>query len=134
MNKHLAIQLLRAAARSLREGVATEREWSTVTRAIVVAQGLERRGIVRGLSGHLRSAADALQEIGRRAMDAGTWNATPLDLLELDVITTAIELHEYQLQLLSYGELRRVVERAEAEICSAGGRVVDVGQMRGVLA
>ncbi|MEZ2293064.1 hypothetical protein [Variovorax sp. RCC_210] len=93
-----AVDLLQDAARSLREGVATEHEWSTVARAIVVAQSLERRGIVRGLGEHLHSAAIALQEIGRRAMDAGVWNATPLHLLELDVISTAIELHELQLQ------------------------------------
>ncbi len=95
-----AIYPLQAAARALREGVATEHEWSTVARAIVVAQDLERRGIVRGLRGHLHNAAVALQEIGRRAMDAGVWIATPLHLLELDVIATAIELHELQLQQL----------------------------------
>jgi len=109
------VATLQAAARALREGVATEHEWSTVARAICWAQALERRGIVRGLTEHLHSAAVALQEIGRRAMDAGVWNATSLNLLELDVISTAIELHELQLQEL-------------------GMRLVDVDQAQGVAA
>jgi len=115
MSTQPAIQTLQAAARSLREGVATEHEWSTVARAIVVAQGLARRGVVRGLGEHLHSAAVALQEIGRRAMDAGVWNATPMHLLELDVISTAIELHELQLQQLD-------------------AQHVDVDQLQGALA
>jgi hypothetical protein len=130
----LAINPLRAAAKALREGVATEWEWAIVASAMNVAQAIERQGIVKGLAEHLRSAEVALQAIERRAMAPGAWKATALYYQELDHIATAVDLHEYQLQQLSYGEFRRVVVCAEAEIRSAGGRVVDVGQMQGVLA
>jgi len=129
-----AITPLRAAARALREGVATEWEWSVVASAMNVAQVIERQGVVRGLVEHLHSAELALQAIQQRAMSGGAWQATALYYQELDHITEAVDLHEFQMQQLSYGEFRRAVVRAEAEIRSAGGPVVDVGQMEGMAA
>lgn len=130
----LAINPLRAAARALREGVATEWEWAIVVSAMNVAQAIEAQGVVRGLAEHLRSSELALQGIQRRAMANGTWCPTALYYQELDAISEAVDLHEYQMQQLSYGEFRRALVRAEAEIRATGGRVVDVGQMEGMAA
>lgn len=130
----LAITPLRAAARALREGVATEWEWAVVVSAINVAQVIDKQGVVHGLAEHLHSAELALQGIQRRAMASGTSCATALYYQELDAIREAVDLHEYQMQQLSYGEFRRAVVRAEAEIRATGGRVVDVGQLEGMAA
>ena len=130
----LAITPLRAAARALREGVATEWEWSIVASAINVAKAIEKQGVVRGLAEHLRSAELAVEAIQLRAMDGGTWHATALYYQELDHITTAVDLHEFQMQRLSYGEFRRALTSAEAEIRNSGGRVVDVREQEGMAA
>lgn len=124
-----AIDPLRQAARALREGVATEWDWSVVASAINVAKAIERGGVVRGLAEHLHSAESALQAIERRAMASGAWQPTALYYWELDQINTAVDLHEFQMRQLAYGEFRRAVARAVAEIRSTSGRVVDVGQM-----
>lgn len=129
-----SITPLRAAARALREGVATEWDWAIVASAINVAQAIDRQGIVRGLAEHLHSAEGALHGIYARAMTSGTWCATALYYQELDHITTAVDLHEYQASKLSFGEWRRALKRAEDEIRSTGGRVVDVVQPQGLAA
>lgn len=124
-----AVVPLRAAEKSLREGVATEWDWSVVASALNVAQAIEAQGVVRGLGEHLRSADMALKAIERRAMTTGTWRPTALYWLELDQIKTAVDLHEFQMRSLSYGEFRKAVARAVAEIRSTGGRVIDIGQL-----
>lgn len=121
-----AITPLRTAARALREGVATEWEWAIVASAINVALSIDKQGVVRGLAEHLRSAEGALQGIYARAKTSGTWCATALYYQELDHITTAVDLHEFQVGKLSFGEWRRALKQAEAEIRSVGGRVLDV--------
>ena len=129
-----AITPMRAATRALREGVATEWEWSVVVSAVNVAQAIDKQGVVRGLAEHLHSAELALQGIHQRAMASGTWCATALYYQELDHIATAVDLHGFQMQQLSYSEFRHAVLRAAAEIRAAGGRVVDVGQLEGAFA
>lgn len=124
-----AIDPLRAAARALREGVASEWDWSIVASAMNVAQAIERQGIVRGLQEHLRSAELALQGIQQRAMASGEWRPTSLYYQELDHISSAVDLHEYQLGQLAYSEFRQAVARAASEIRSTGGRVFEVGQL-----
>lgn len=125
---------LRAAARSLREGVATEWDWSIVASAITVAQAIDKQGIVRGLAEHLHSAEIALQGIYARAMTSGTWCATALYYQELDHITTAVDLHEFQVGKLGFGEWRRALKRAEDEIRSTSGRVVNVAPVGSIAA
>jgi hypothetical protein len=85
----LAIVPLQSAAKALREGVATEWQWSIVASAMNVAQAIEGQGIVKGLAEHLRSAELALQAIERRAMAAGVWKPTALYYQELDHIAAA---------------------------------------------
>lgn len=124
------IDPLRAAEKALREGVASEWDWSVVASAINVAKAIEAQGVVRGLAEHLGSAEIALQEIERRAISSGSWQSPTLYWLELDQIRTAVDLHEFQVRNLSYGEFRRAVARAMSEIRSTGGRVVDIGQLK----
>jgi hypothetical protein len=44
----------------------------------------------------------------------------------IETLDTAIDLHEYQLQQLSYGEFIQASERAHRYVSSTGGQVVHV--------
>lgn len=115
---------LHAASRALREGVATEWQWSVLASSINAAMAVEKQGVVKGLHEHLHAAELALQGIYRRAMQGGTWRPTALYYLELDVINTAVDLHEFQLKQLSHGEVIRALDYAQAEVRSSGGKAI----------
>lgn len=124
----------RPALAALREGVASEQQWHTLASAVETALAIDRRGVVRGMRGHLLLGEQALAGIRRRAMDGGTWCPTPLYLQEIDDVTEALRMHEFQLQQMRCSEFRRVVLRTKGELRRADGRVVDVDQLQGVLA
>jgi len=117
---------LRLCLKALREGVATELQHDTMHSCLVIAQAIERTGIVRGLANHFTAAIDACDAIALRCRRGPTWQRTALHFYELDALTTAVDLHEYQLQQLSAGELHAVVNRVKATTLSAGGRVIQV--------
>lgn len=118
------MQPLQSAFRALRESVATETHWSYLASAINVAMAIEAQGVVRGLHEHLHAAELALQAIYRRAMEARYWKPVPLYYLELDAISTAVDLHAFQLSQLGHGEFNRALDNATAEVASSGGRVI----------
>lgn len=117
---------IKGAHRALREGVATEWQWTLLASAMNVAQAIERQGVVRGLKEHLHSAEMALAGIRQRAVATGDWQAPTLYFQELDNVTAAVNFHEYQLLQLSDGELRQCSAVAIAEIRSTGGRVFEL--------
>lgn len=117
---------LKAAFQALRQGVATEWQWSIVASSMNCAQAIERQGVVKGLHEHLRAAELALQGIQHRAMATGEWRSTALYYQELDNIKTAVDLHEFQLRQLSHGEAMRAIVYAEAEVRGTGGRTVEL--------
>lgn len=129
----VAIDPIREAARLTREGVATESNWSLLASAVNVAKAIERQGVVRGLAEHLARAEEALNAISRRALAGGAWKATALYWQEIEHINTLVDLHEFQLQQLSYGEAHRATRRAIRDIHQAGGRVVMVDQVQEAL-
>jgi len=121
---------LQAAFTAMRRGVATELDWSHLASAVNVAMAIEAQGIVKGLREHFTAAELAIAGIKRRAMDSGEWKPTALYYLELDALTTAIELHQFQLENLSHGEFNRALDHAEAEIRSTGGLVIQAVHTR----
>ncbi len=123
-----SLKPLRAAAKSLRIGVATELEWVTVGDAIETAVRLEQRVLPRGLAEHLQSALIALQEIRRRALASGAWLPVEIYLQEMEQVDTAVELHEWQLLQLSAAEAGRYTPRPVHVESTA------VGQVQGELA
>lgn len=118
----LTIDPLRLAARHMREGVATEREWALLASAVNVAKTIERQRVVRGLAEHFHQAEEALNGISHRALAGSEWKPTALYWQEIEHINTLVDLHEYQLQHLSYGEAHRATRSAIATIQQAGGR------------
>jgi hypothetical protein len=114
--------------RALREGVATEAQWGVVTSALNIADAIELQGVVRGARGHIQAAQQALAGILRRAMATGTWHPTALYYQELDDVRTGIDIYDYQLRQLSYGEYQRALAHAIAEVRSTGGIVINFNQ------
>ncbi len=105
------MQPLRAAAKALRVGVATEVQWDQVRSSVQAAQVLEQRVMPLGVNEHLQSAMVALQAIAQRAMSTGAWRAVEIYLQEIDHVMTAVDLHEWQLLQLSAAEAQRYVPK-----------------------
>ena len=119
---------MRACLKAVREGVATQLQFEVLQSSMVIAEAIEHSGIVRGLADHIASALQACSNIEARALTSGAWRQTALYFQELDALATAVDLHEYQLQQLSAGELHRIVKQTMARTASSGGNVVRVSE------
>lgn len=113
----------RAAFKALREGVATEYQWSILAGSLDVALAIERQGVVRGLQEHFKSAEAALQTIYDRARRPQGWFPTALHFQELDAVREFINLHDYQVRQLSRAEFIAAIDLAQAQIRSNGNTV-----------
>lgn len=117
------LNMLRQAAKALREGVATELQWSIVAGAVDVAKAIEHQGIVRGLSEHLNTATQALQAVYDRTMASGQWKPTALYYYELDAVQTFVDLHTFQINQLGRAEFLAAIDTAQADIKANGDKV-----------
>lgn len=115
---------LRAAADRMRRGQASDDDWAVLTGSLLMAQSIERQGVVRGLAEHLASIDRALVAIEACATQAGPWRAPTLYFHELDAVQLLLDLHGFQLSELSYGEFRRAFDATEARVRSSGGQLV----------
>ena len=116
---------LRDAVKALREGVATELQWSIAAGGVTVAQAIERQGVVRGLAGHLRATELVLQAIQDRALrtGGGRWMRVTLYFGEIDALTTFEECHTFQLNQLGRAELLQAIDAAARDIKADGHTV-----------
>ncbi len=112
--------ILRHAIQALREGVATEQQWSIVAGSVAVALAIERQGIVRGLHDHLRSTEAVLQAIYDRAMQAGRWTRATLYWHEIDDLSAFMDLHAFQVAQLGRAEFLAAVDAAQRDIVAQG--------------
>lgn len=117
---------IRASLAAAVAGVATLLQWHVLDTQAELATEIERTRIVRGLSGHITQAQAALQSWASRAMASGTWRPVPLEFAEQDALATFVDLHEFQLQQLSAGEIYRATQRMISRMESAGGQVLYV--------
>ena len=123
------LAILHTALTALREGVATEHQWSIAAGAVSVAMAIERRGIVRGLAEHWQAADEALQAIYERAVRAGggvRYQRTALHYTELDALRAFAELHEWQIKQLGRGEFLESLADAQRAGINAGFKVTMV--------
>jgi len=116
------LQALQAAFKALREGVATEMQWSILAGSLDVSKAIEAQGIVRGLNDHLATAEEALQVIYNRARLADGWRPTALHFQELDAVRTFVELHCYQVRQLGRAEFLSAIETATGKVRANGGQ------------
>jgi hypothetical protein len=123
------LALPRQGLQALREGVASWLQWSYVSSAVSVAQAIEAQGVVRGMTEHFAAAERALDAIFYR-VQAGTngarWGHTTLYFDEIAALREAVNLHEFQLQQLSFAELETAQEQARSHVLAAGGVEVPV--------
>lgn len=132
--RHTAAELeqilapIRAAHQALREGVASELQWTVLDSSVAIGRAIEDLGVVRGLREHMRAADQALDGIRKRAMASGEWKPTALYYQELDDVAEWIRLHAYQLEQLSAGELKQAHQLTGRRAASAGIRVVNLHQ------
>nr|WP_315540131.1 hypothetical protein [uncultured Comamonas sp.] len=118
---------IRASLAAAVAGVAVQLQHQILDTQAELATEIERTRIVRGLAGHIAQAQAALESWATRAMASGTWRPVPLEFAEQDALATFVDLHEFQLQQLSAGEIYRASVRMIARVQSAGGQVLHVG-------
>jgi len=120
----------RPALVALREGVATEQQWATLASAVETALAIDSRGVVRGMRGHLMLAEQALAGIRLRAMDSGTWCATALYLQEIDDVTEALRLHEYQLERMGATRIARALRAIAPRVHHQAGGYAGLARLQ----
>lgn len=114
--------MLRTAITALREGVATEHQWSIVAGSVSVALAIEAQGIVRGLVEHFKATEQALQNIYDRAirMGNGKWLRVTLYFNELDVLNEFFSLHKFQVNQLGRAEFLAAIDAAQKQTIASG--------------
>jgi hypothetical protein len=116
---------LAACLKALREGVATEYQWSVVSGSVALALAIEQRGIVRGLKEHLVSADSAMVTIYDRALRSGggRWVHVTLMYQEIDALHAFLNLHTFQIRQLARCELLEAIAAAQKAIRAKGHTV-----------
>jgi hypothetical protein len=116
------LDMLSSAIQALREGVATEHQWSIAAGSVTVALAIERQGIVRGLLGHLKTAEQSLQDIYDRALrtGGGRWVRVTLYYQELDALQTFLDLHAFQVRQLGRAEFLAAIDAAQKDTIAKG--------------
>lgn len=116
------LSTLQQALRALREGAATEHQWSIAAGSVTVALAIEHQGIVRGLLGHLKTAEQALQDIYTRALHegGGRWARATLYHSEIDALQTFMDLHTFQIGQLGRAEFLAAINAAQKDIIAQG--------------
>jgi len=105
------------------EGVGTYDQFVVIQTAFLIGQLIEESGVVKGLHEHFARAEHSLDNIHARAIAAGTWQAPALEFHEIEALTTALDLHEFQLGQVSAGELHAITRKLTARTLCAGGTV-----------
>ena len=113
---------LRDAVKALREGVATELQWSIAAGGVSVAQAIERQGIVRGLHEHIKTTEKVLQNIYDRALciGGGRYIRATLYFNEIDTLTEFLELHTFQVNQLGRAEMLAAIDEAQRQTIAQG--------------
>ncbi|WP_343740017.1 hypothetical protein [Delftia tsuruhatensis] len=118
------IDPVRECFAQIRAGTATEVHATVMHSTIQVAREVERGGIVHGLAEHLDSAQSACAAYLARCRAGGAWHPSAVHFYELDALTAAIDLHEFQLQQLTAHEIHEVTRRLIARTESSGGEIL----------
>ncbi len=106
------MQPLEGALCALRQGVACTADLHALTSSVSIALHLDARGEPLGMAGHFRAAAEALAAICGRAGEVAAGEPFVLHLAEIELVQTAIDLHEVQLGQLPSHLYARAVDHA----------------------
>lgn len=116
------LDMLAKAIQALREGVATEHQWSIAAGSVTVALAIERQGIVRGFREYLSTIEQALQTIYDRALrnGSGRWVRVTLYFNEIEALNDLLWLHRYQLEHLGRAEFLAAIDAAQKTTIAQG--------------
>lgn len=117
------------ACAAILSGTGRRDHWVTLCSALNLSLSIERQGVVRGMAGHLASIEAALLAIAARAGEDDTpptWQPPQLSLDEIDNMRLLIQLHQFQIQQLSYGEYRRSFAATVNRVRGGGGEAVNL--------
>lgn len=120
------MDLVRECFAHVRTATATELQHQVLHSTLVIAQEIERAGIVRGLVEHIDLALAASSAFNTRSLASGAWQASACHFHELDAISSMLDLHAFQLEQLSAAELHRITRRLIARTKQDGGQVLQV--------
>ncbi len=120
------MDLVRECFAHIRTATATELQHQVLHSTLVIAQEIERAGIVRGLVEHIDLALAASSAFSTRSLASGAWQASACHFHELDAISSMLDLHAFQLEQLSAAELHRITRRLIARTKQEGGQVLQV--------
>ncbi len=112
--------LLVASMKALREGRATELDWSVVAGSVSVARKVEKSKIVTGLLQDIDETEATLQTIYDRATRTGRWFAPTLHHQEIKTLQELVNLHKFQLDQLGRGELLSLLDKAATQVHNDG--------------
>ncbi len=121
-DRQQVLDALRDAVKALREGVATEMDWSVAAGSLALAQAIERRGIVRGLQTEIADTESVLQKIYDRAirMGEGRWVRVTLHADEIKALADFVTLHRFQFDQLGRAEILDAMQGAQKTITKDG--------------
>ena len=117
------------ACAAILSGSGRRDHWATLCCSLNMSLSIERQGVVRGMAGHLASIEAALLAIAARSGEDDTpptWQPPQLSLDETDNMRLLVQLHQFQIQQLSYGEYRRAHHATVNRVRGGGGEAVNL--------
>ena len=115
------IQPLRRAIERLRLGQGTFDDFARAASIVNIGLAIERKGVIRGLRADLDDCHRHLEAVGQRGGEHDRWSTPTLWAAEIKSLNLLANLHEQQLQVLSYKEYSDARDYAVAKVRSAGG-------------
>ena len=112
----------RQAIDRLRLGQGTFDDFALAAGIINISLAIERKGVIKGLQADLDDCHRHLEAIGQRGGEVDAWRPPTLWAAEIKSLNVLANLHEQQLQVLSYREYSEARDYAVAKVRSAGGQ------------
>lgn len=118
-----------AACAALPTGYYSEDQFLVIHTMLRIGLGIENAGIVKGLKTDIKEAIALTDAIYDRATAGGQFTPVVVSQAEQETLLWAMQLHQFQLEQVSAGEVRRITEKIIAQTRSRGGIIKIVERM-----
>lgn len=118
-----------AACAALPTGDYSEDQFLLINTMLRIGLEIEHAGIVKGLKADIEAAIALTDAIYDRATAGGQFTPVVVPQAEQEVLVWAMQLHKFQLEQVSAGEVRRITAKIMAQTRSRGGTVKIVERM-----
>jgi hypothetical protein len=123
---------VRQAIERMRLGQSTFDDFARLSSIVNIGLAIERKGVINGLQADLDECHRHLEAIGQRGGEVDSWQPPTLWAAEIRSLNVLANLHEQQLQVLSYREYSEARNYAVAKVRRAGGLAWRVPKCAGV--